>query len=201
MSHHHDRRFSPEKMAKLDDPERQQWQPPGPAVEALALEPGHVVADLGVGTGYFALPIATALRRLDGGGKVLGLDVEPLLLAEVVRRVAEAGLEDWFEAVTVSGEGDLPLADASVDRFVSVNVVHELDDRPRVWREMARALRPGGRVLLVDWRAEGPYDKGPPAEHRPALGEIEAELHAAGFDTDPTPLYPDLYAIVATRPR
>jgi len=194
---HHDRRFSPDKMAKLDSPMRHQMQPPAVLRDALELLPDTIVADLGVGTGFFALPIAAQIQRLGGNGKVIGLDVARQMLEETGRRAAEAELEPWIELQSVSGDGDIPLADRSVDRIISVNTVHELDDRPRVFAEFARLLRRGGLVLLVDWKKQGPFDKGPPEEHRIASAEIAGELRAAGFDVSSIDLYPMFYGIRA----
>lgn len=198
MSHDpHERRFSPEKMAKLDSPMRGQLQPPGPLVEALDLGPDTVVADLGVGTGFFARPIAERLRQLDGTGKVVGLDVSEEMLAEFGLRSSENGLQPWVDSAIVSGAGDLPLPDASVDRIISVNTVHELDDLPLVFSEFRRALRPGGKVILVDWRKRGPFDKGPPEEHRVGSEDLADELRAAGFDVSFDDLYAHFYAVSA----
>lgn len=198
--HHHDRRFSPEKLAKLESPERREEQPPERVRDALQLAPGHVVADLGIGTGFFARPIAAELQRLGADGRVIGLDVAPRMLEDAAWRAAAEGLADRIELVEVSGEGDLPLADASVDRVVSVAVVHELDDRPRVWRECRRILRTGGLVLLVDWHADGPFEKGPPAHHRNHPDEIAGELRAAGFEVAARDDFAPMYGLLATTP-
>jgi ubiquinone/menaquinone biosynthesis C-methylase UbiE len=198
--HHHDRRFSPDKMAKLDSPMRVQMQPPAALCDALELQPDSVVADLGVGVGFFALPIAEQLNRSTGAGKVIGLDVELRMLDETRRRGVEAGLESRVELEQVSGEGDIPLPDDSVDRIISVNTVHELDDRPRVFSEFARTLRPGGFVLLVDWRKRGPFDKGPPEEHRIASADLGRELEDAGFEVSFADLYPLFYGVRAALP-
>lgn len=198
--HHHDRRFSPDKMAKLDSPLRQQMQPPAALCDALELLPGAVAADLGVGVGFFALPVAAELKRLGEGGEVIGLDVEPRMLEETTRRAAEAGLAPWVRLEAVSGDGDLPLAVDSVDRIVSVNTVHELDDRPRVFAEFVRVLRPGGFALLVDWRKRGPFDKGPPEDHRIASAQIARELRDAGLESSMLDLFPMFYGIRASVP-
>ncbi len=198
MSHDpHERRFSPEKMAKLDSPMRHERQPASPLVDALDLDPDTVVADLGVGTGFFARPIAARLRQLGGAGKVIGLDVSDEMLDEFERRSAEDGLQSWIKTRAVSGDGDLPLPDASVDRIISVNTVHELDDLPLVFAELRRLLRPGGKVILVDWRKRGPFDKGPPEDHRIGSEAVAAELRVAGFDVSFDDLYASFYAVSA----
>jgi ubiquinone/menaquinone biosynthesis C-methylase UbiE len=193
----HDRRFAPEKMAKLESPQRQELQPPAEVRRQLALGPDHVVADLGVGTGFFARPIAEELQRLGGRGRVIGLDVAEPMRAEALRRAQEAGLGSRFDVLAVSGEGDLPLPDDSLDRLISINTVHELDDRPRVWAECARTLRGGGVLLLVDWEEQGPYDRGPPRDHRVPTPRIQTELEAAGFAVERVDLYPGFYGLRA----
>ncbi len=198
--HHHDRRFSPDKMAKLDSPMRAGMQPVEPLCAALDLGPDTVVADLGVGTGYFALPIAREIARHGGSGKVMGLDVEPRMLEEVEGRAGDDDLSARLNTVRVTGDGDLPLPDRSVDRVISVNTVHELDDRPRVFAEFARVLRPGGFALLVDWKKRGPFDKGPPEEHRIASADLTSELREAGFDVSFVDLYRLFYGVRALLP-
>ncbi len=198
-SEHRPHRFSPEKMARLDSLQRRSIQPPGPLVEALGVGADTVVGDLGVGTGYFAIPIALVLKRLSGVGRVIGLDVAPAMLEELDARAVAAGVGDRIQGTRVSGDGDMPLPDHHLDRLISVNSVHELDDRPLVWRELARVLRPDGQAWLVDWRHRGPFDVGPPADHRVPSAIVAAELRGAGFRVDAVDLYSTLYTLRARR--
>lgn len=198
--HRHERRFSPDKMARLDAPARQAFQPPEPLLEAMAIGADARVLDLGAGAGYMSLPIARRLAELGGAGQVFALDVSSIMLAELARRVEAAGLAGRVRLIEADGDQPLPLDDASIDRALAVNLVHELDDRALAFAELARVIAPGGVLFIVDWRAEGPFDHGPPADHRLAAELVEAELRAAGFSSvDSRSLYRPLYVLRATR--
>jgi SAM-dependent methyltransferase len=198
--HRHERRFSPDKMARLDAPERQAFQPPAPLIEAMEIDADARVLDLGAGTGYLSLPIARRLVEQGGDGQVFALDVAPLMLAELGRRAEAAGLSARVRLIEADGDRPLPLDEASIDQTVAVNLVHELDDRPRAFAELARALRPGGAFFIVDWRPEGPFDHGPPADHRLSSGVVTAELLAAGFaGVNSLEIYRHFYVLRAAR--
>ena len=197
MHEHGSKRFSPKKMKKLDAPERGQMQPPAPLVDALELDGQTVVVDLGVGTGYFALPIAEALDQRGGSGSVVGLDVSREMLDEFEKRARNRELGHRTTAVKVTGEGSLPLEEGIADRVIIVNTAHELDHRPQVWRHIRRALKTGGFLLIVDWSPSGPFDHGPPADHRIGAEVLQQELVEAGFEVVPMNLYERFYAIKA----
>lgn len=173
---HDDRRFPFEKIAKLDAPERQEALPKPPLVELVAgLQPRRI-ADIGVGTGYFALPLAERLPA----AHVLGVDVEPRMLEVLAERAAEKGVADRVE--TVSTTADRPgLDDGSVDVVLLVAVYHELDDRAAYMQRVRKALASGGRVVICDWRHDRGFDHGPPEHHRVAESVARADLETAGF--------------------
>ncbi len=158
MAHAHRHRFSFDKVEKLDDESRRRRQPIAPVIDALALDSDDVVIDLGAGTGYFALPIAA---RLGPGGSVIALDVEPRMLDLLCQRAAERGLADRIRRLEVVSQGALPVADASATRALVANVHHELDDPRVVLAELHRALRPQGRIVVVDWQPSGTTEIGP----------------------------------------
>lgn len=177
MGHH---RFNPEKAARLDAPERLEREPPERIVDALALEAGQVLLDLGAGTGTYALPAARRLAEL-GGGRVLAADVEPRMLALVEERAREQGV-GGIGLLPVGGAPPYPLMDNSVDLVLLVHVLHELDDPAASLAALHQALRPGGSVLLVDWDPAHPGEHGPPADHRVPLPEAISILEGAGFE-------------------
>jgi ubiquinone/menaquinone biosynthesis C-methylase UbiE len=198
-----DHRFPFEKVAKLDSPERHASQPPDPVVAALAIQPDNRILDLGVGTGYFALPVARELSARGGTGRVLGLDLEPKMLEILVERATADGLDPWIAAILVDQAAPhrLPLDDGSVDRALLASLYHEVADRPSTLHEVGRVLRPDGSLVIVDWDTGGTTEKGPPLAHRVPVDVVEQELNAAGFvETTRLALYDDFYTVRARWP-
>jgi SAM-dependent methyltransferase len=197
----HDCRFPFEKAHRLDDPERLREQPPEPVIAALELGPESRVLDLGVGTGYFAVPIASRLAAIGGAGRVLGLDIEPRMLELLRQHALRAGIEGRIDALALDGDDPdrLPLDDASLDRALLVGLYHELERPGAILAELRRVLRADGLLLIVDWSPLGRLDKGPPLEHRVPAARIEEALRRAGFaDIASLPLYADHNALRAS---
>jgi SAM-dependent methyltransferase len=202
MSHAPAGRFPFEKHEKLDDAERRERQPVAPVLEALDLAPDHVVLDLGAGTGYFAVPIALCLGQGRGlaAGRVIAADVEPRMLGRLALAAAAARADDRVERLVVDGSPSLPLLGSTVDRALVANLYHELPDRRCSLAQLHRVLRPGGKLLLVDWDPEGIATAGPPVPHRISAAQAEAELRAEGFRTvERLPLYRDHWALRAVK--
>ncbi len=176
---------------KLDDPDRQKWMPADVVLQRLALRTGMRVADVGAGTGYFAVPIARAVAP---SGRVLAVDVQPEML-EALR----ARLEPALPITLVEGEATRTTLDAaSVDIVLLANVWHELDDPPAALAEASRILRPGGRLALLDWRADVEPVPGPPMEHRIAARDVVALLAQNGWSvSDSEPVGHFSYLILA----
>lgn len=175
----HERRFHPSQMHRLEDPERGKWLPPEEILAQLSLQPGSTVADIGAGTGYFALPIARALGE---AGRVLAVDASPEMLARLRARADEEHLPNI--RCTRAEASATGLGAASCDAALLANVWHEFDDRDAVLAEMRRILRPGGRIALLDWRPDVEPDHGPPREHRISAEAARADLEQAGFAAD-----------------
>jgi SAM-dependent methyltransferase len=169
--------FEPSKAHSLDDPQRLTWMPPGEVIERLGLKPGMVVADIGAGTGFFALPLA---RSVGSGGMVWAVDLQPemlRLLEEKLRRNGDSGNIRLLEGDAAHTD----IADGTCDVAVLANLWHELDDLRAVLAEMRRILRPGGRIAILDWRNDVTCPPGPPLEHRIAADRTEATLRGAGW--------------------
>ena len=135
----------------LDRPEREQTEQPEKALDALAIVPGSTVADVGAGTGYFTLRIA---RRVGPQGHVVATDLEPRMLAVLTDRAARAHLSN-IETRVVTSE-DPRLDPASLDLVLMIDVYHELAHPRAELAAIRRALRPAGRLALIEYRGEDP---------------------------------------------
>ncbi len=177
--------------AVFDDPERDAWQQPEVVIRALDLTPGMTVADVGAGTGYFEGRLSAAVGAR---GQVIATDVE----ADMIRYLAERGARDgWTNVRSLQvAAGDPGLDPGSVDRVLIVDVWHHLADRQAYAARLAAALRPGGRIVIVDFTLDA--ERGPPRHLRIGADAIVAELGAAGLVAEVTAdQLPDQYIVVA----
>lgn len=158
----------------LERPEREWEEAPEKALDALALEKGMVVADIGAGTGYFSRRIA---RRI-APGKVYAVDIQPEMLA---RLRSYAAKEQITNIETILGLPDDPrLPAAAIDLILMVDVYHEFAQPQAMLRKIREALRPSGRLVLLEYRKEDPSV---PIrfEHKMTVDEARVELEAEGF--------------------
>ena len=175
--HHGRHRFEDaEQWAKhFDDPSRDQWQKPEAVIDFVAPPADAVVADLGAGTGYFAVRLARRVPR----GRVLANDIEPDMVRYLGERAEEEGLAN---VVPVQGEASDPKLPEAVDVAFMCDVYHHIEDRVGYFRKVAARLRPGGRVVIVDFKKDAPDDvPGPPPAMRVAQDELVRELEGAGL--------------------
>jgi ubiquinone/menaquinone biosynthesis C-methylase UbiE len=174
---HMQHRFDdPERFAKsFDDPARDQWQMPGRVIEALSLQPNSSVADIGAGTGYFAMRLAKAVPK----GTVYAVDVEPKML-EFLRTRAQT--EHASNVVPVQAAASSPNLPKPVDAILIVNTYHHLPSRVTYFGELKRSLNSGGRIAIVDYHKNAP--DGPPPEFRFDAAQIIDEMQRAGYRLD-----------------
>ena len=162
-----------EKWAKVfDDPERDAWQKPHDVIQALALKPDAIVADIGAGTGYFSMRFAHMLPQ----GRVYGVDIEPDMVTYLSDRAKREGLKNVTAVVGKPADPRLP---EKADLVVLVDVYHHVEDRERYFRNLQKSLKPGGRVAVIDFRMDSPV--GPPQSARIAPDRVKAELKRAGY--------------------
>jgi 2-polyprenyl-3-methyl-5-hydroxy-6-metoxy-1,4-benzoquinol methylase len=176
----------------LDDPARDAWQRPEDVLGAMELTPTMSIADVGAGTGYFAVRLARAVPK----GMVTATDLEPNLVRFVNDRARREGLANLH--ATLATEAGSGLARDSFDRILLVHVWHHVPDRAALARDLAAALRPGGRLFVVDFAANA--RRGPPEEMRVTPEAISAELEAAGLTaTLSAVVIPEQYIVEARR--
>ncbi len=178
---------------RLDDPARDAWQRPDDVMRALALAPSMTVADVGAGTGYFAVRLARALPA----GAVIAIDTDPDMLRHLEERAHREHLPN-LRAMRATPTS-CGLAARSVDAILVVHVWHHIAERSSYARELAAALRPGGRLIVVDYAPAG--ETGPPAHMRLSADAVIAELTDAGLTARRSAIaLPDQYIVEAWTP-
>jgi SAM-dependent methyltransferase len=177
----------------FDDPKRDAWQKPAELVAALQVPVGATVIDLGAGTGYLASHLS---RAVGPNGSVLAVEVEPNLV-EFIRQRAER--EGWANVTPTLASLDNPrLPGGSADLIVVLDTYHHLDRRRRYLPQVARALRPNGRVAVIDWKP-GTLPEGPGPDHKLAAEQVVEEMGAVGFELIGRPdLLPYHYVLIFT---
>jgi ubiquinone/menaquinone biosynthesis C-methylase UbiE len=177
---------------EFDSPERLRWQKPDEVVAHLALPRDARIADVGAGTGYFAVRFARAVPE----GRVFASDIEPDMVRYLRERAEREGLDNL---VAVEGTADDPKIPEPVDVVFFCNVVHHIANRRAFFERLDRALAPGGRIVIVDFQKDAPPDSpGPPPAHRIALPQMVEELASAGWalTTANTELLPFQYVAI-----
>jgi ubiquinone/menaquinone biosynthesis C-methylase UbiE len=187
-AHQHHPPRSPEAYARvLNDPKRDAWQKPHEVIEALGLRPDEVVADLGAGTGYFARRFARH------AAKVYAVDIDDKLLA-MAKKDAPANLE-----TVLALRDDPKLPEGSTDTIFICNVLHHIENRAVYLPKLALALKPGGRIVNIDFYKK-PLPVGPPVDMKLSEEEVTAEFRAAGFRLAKSHAFlPHQYFLVFTR--
>jgi ubiquinone/menaquinone biosynthesis C-methylase UbiE len=159
----------------LDRADRDSKQQPEHVLDVVGIHAGQTVADVGCGTGYFTVRIA---KRVAPNGRVLAVDVQPQMLDLLRKRLAKEKIDD---VVTIlATETDVKLPAREVDVVLMVDVYHELARPDLTMAQVKSALSPGGKLVLVEYRAEDPKVEIKP-EHKMTLAQIKNELGAAHF--------------------
>jgi ubiquinone/menaquinone biosynthesis C-methylase UbiE len=174
--HSHGKHGNPEDVdsyiARMEEPERAEWQKPVEVLKALGLAPGQVVCDIGAGPGYFAL------RAARTAAQVFAVDVEPRILQALQKRIAKSGLRN---VTPVLGLDDDPLIpERACDLVLVLNTYHHFPDGPAYLRRLARSLKPGGRIANVDFHPRE-LPVGPPVAHKISRDDFLADAQAAGL--------------------
>lgn len=165
---HHPPRSAEEYLKVLNNPEREKWQKPREVVMALGLKDTDTIADIGAGGGYFAR------RFAHHAGAVLAVDIDEKLL-----RATAEGAPPNLKTVLATPD-DPKLAGQSVDVIFFCDVLHHVENRPAYYAKLAKALKPGGRVVIVDFHKRK-LPVGPPESMKLSDTQVIAEMAAAGF--------------------
>ena len=164
--------------AWLDRPEREAEESPRKAIAALKLRPGQVVADIGAGSGYYTMLLSAEVGLR---GRVYATDIQPEMLALIRKKVEQTGVSNVVLVEGTATESGLP--DSAIDLALMVDVYHELAQPQAFLRSLERALKPDGRLVLIEFRKESgwvPIRE----EHKMTVREARLELEAEGFRFD-----------------
>jgi len=160
-------------------PEREAEEQPEKALDALNLKPGMVVADIGAGVGYMSLRLA---KRVGPSGRVYANDLQPEMLAKLRENAAKGKINN---VVTVLGDvADPKLPPNTMDLVLLVDVYHEFSQPQQMLRKIRETLKPDGRLVLLEYRAEDP-NVPIAAEHKMTVAQVKTELEAEGFVLQP----------------
>lgn len=158
----------------LERSERIEEERPDDVVKNFKLKPTDVVADIGAGTGYITFRISPIVKQ----GKVYAVDIQPEMLALMEKRKAKEKIEN---VVTVQGtEQDTKLPEASVDLAFMVDAYHEFSYPREMMQSIVKALKPGGRVVLIEYRGEDPTIQ-IKRVHKMTVAQVRKELEPIGL--------------------
>ncbi|MFN3158673.1 MAG: class I SAM-dependent methyltransferase [Rubinisphaera brasiliensis] len=176
--HGHDHRHAfadPEKLAqKWNASERDVWQRPEDITAVLALETGMSVADIGAGTGYMLPRLSKAVGA---SGIVVAIDAEPAMVKYLTAHQQEFGPATLV--IRQVQPGDPGLEPTSVDRVMTLDVWHHMQERVAYAEKVYAGLKQGGRFVVADYDVAA--EVGPPPEMRLEAEQVKQQLEAAGF--------------------
>ncbi len=167
--------FNPNKLCKLDDPQRLKQISVENIAKHLDLRDGEVLADIGSGTGLFAFEFAKLVMPT---GKVIGYDIQKECIAYAVEKQKEkTELPIVFKLNDI---GNIPSSDNEFDAVTMLMLAHEISD-PDFYKEVYRIMKKGAKLAIVDWQTKQ-ADKGPSLEERISVDALYSLLIGYGFE-------------------
>jgi ubiquinone/menaquinone biosynthesis C-methylase UbiE len=159
----------------LDRAEREDEEDPARALRVIRVQPGSVVADIGAGSGYYTVRLA---RAVGSKGRVYANDIQPGMLDILRRRLARERIMNV--ELVLGSPNDPRLPRDSLDLALMVDVYHEFSEPQVMLRQIRDALKPAGRLVLLEYRAE---DRSVPIlpEHKMTVAQAKLEVEAEGF--------------------
>lgn len=171
----HGRLFPPERLGILEGPDREAWQRPEDVMDALSISENSVVADLGAGGGWFTVRLAV---RVGPNGRVYAEDIQPQMIEAITRRVSREGLAG--RVTTIFGTPADPRLPEPVDAVLIVDAYHEMEHPVVLLRNAATALKPNGRIGIINFKKDG-HGPGPPMDERVDPERVIRDAEAAGL--------------------
>jgi ubiquinone/menaquinone biosynthesis C-methylase UbiE len=172
---HPGRLFPPSDLGLLDAPDRDLWQRPDQIMDALGIADASVVADIGAGSGWFTIRLA---RRVGPRGIVYAEDVQKEMIAAITRRASREGLTNVRPKLGLKDDPNLPAN--ALDAILVVDAYHEIENRVAMLSSLSRALKPQGRIGVVDFKLDG-TGPGPSPEERVSPDVVVRDAEKAGL--------------------
>ncbi|KMM36885.1 class I SAM-dependent methyltransferase [Guptibacillus hwajinpoensis] len=184
------KRFKPSKADRLLDPKRREFISPEQVMTELDVKATDHVADLGAGNGYFTLPLAEVVE------KVYAVDIEKQMLDLLRKRASETDGADNIDYVVSSLE-QINLPDRVADKAIAAFVIHEVPDLTKAFQEFKRIIKPGQKLLILEWEAIE-MDMGPPIEERISSAMMKEIFVENGLEPVVKHFNEAVYAVAAT---
>jgi FkbM family methyltransferase len=178
----------------LERPARERQERTDLLISGLPLEEDDVVADIGAGTGYFSFPIAERVPR----GRVYAVDIQPEMLAYIEQRIEERGADNVVPVLGSITSPELPAG--AIDLAFIVDAYHEFSHPAEMGAALVEALKPGGRLVLIEYRAEDPSV---PIKtlHKMSEAQVRREMDALGLSWVETQDYlPQQHVLIFEKP-
>jgi ubiquinone/menaquinone biosynthesis C-methylase UbiE len=169
------RKFDPRLKDRLLTEERYELLRPAELLRSLGLKPGHTIADIGCGPGFFTIPAAELVGE---NGRVLAADIQGEMLSAVRARVTEHGLSNV--RIVKSSDTDVPLPPGCADLVLLAFTLDEIDQRARFLHRVGRLLNADGKMAILEWEKREEPD-GPPIADRVSSDEVVKDAEAAGL--------------------
>jgi ubiquinone/menaquinone biosynthesis C-methylase UbiE len=178
----------------LERPDREQTELPDQVVAQMELKPNQVVGDIGAGTGYFTFRLSARVPQ----GKIYAVDIQPEMLSIITTRRKTQQIEN---IVTVQGtETDVRLPENMIDAVLLVDAYHEFSYPREMMESIVKSLKPGGRVILIEYRGEDP-EVPIKRVHKMTVAQARREMEAVGLIWKETKNFlPSQHFIVFAKP-
>jgi predicted methyltransferase len=170
----HGRLFPPEQLGLLEGPDREAWQRPEDVMDALNISENSIVADLGAGGGWFTVRLA---YRVGPNGRVYAEDIQHQMIEAITRRVNREGLRNVRPILGSQSDPRLP---EPVDAVLIVDAYHEMEHPVALLRNVAKSLKPDGRIGIINSKKDG-HGPGPPMDERVDPERVIRDAEAAGL--------------------
>lgn len=156
-------KFKAKNRKKLDNEWRRKIMPPKETLEKLGLTKHDIVADIGCGIGYFTIPASEI------GDKVYAMDISNEMLEDVKEKCKELNIDNV--EIVKTEEYDLKIPNEYVSFSILVNVLHEIEDKKRLLKEIIRISKKGSKIAIIEWDKKV-TEMGPPVDHRLSKEDI-----------------------------